>query len=858
MRAHLFFLLVLTILFGSCEKADEEPADGRINDFNSLINEFENPGPDYRSAPFWVWNNDVDKEDIDRTLKDFKDKGIDGVFLHPRYGMMIEYLSDEWFGMVAYAMEKAKELDMRLWIYDENSYPSGFAGGHVPDQMPESYKTGVSLKTTKTFNLDLIQDCEDVKYVFKKEGDNWVDITSGIKEEEGKEGEYMIFDLVKPETRKWYAGFAYVDLLMKGVTEKFIDTTMKGYEKVLGNEFGNIVPGIFTDEPNISAGGSSVRWTPDLFNRFKEMWGYDLEPVIISLVEETGDWRKIRHNYQSTLLDMFIERWSKPWNEYTEKHNLKWTGHYWEHGWPAPYHGPDNMAMYAYHQVPAIDMLFNMIDGRPDQFGNNVAVKELASVANQFERHRTLSETYGGAGWELRFEDMKRLGDWEYVLGVNFLNQHLAHISLAGDRKHDYPQSFGPYASYWPLYEHQADYFARLSVALSSGRQVNRILVLEPTTTAWMYFNPGRAGSYPRFDEIKTKFHETVNFLEEQQVEYDLGSEDIIRDHGSIKGKKFVVNKRSYDLVVVPDAMDNFDKETIELVKQFLARGGNVLQIGEGAKYVDGIESSDLAAITRSRNWIKVTSLDKDVVDKYMRDPDLKISASPFGECYHHRRKFNDGELIFFTNFSLEEGTKSKVTAKGASVEGICPHSGKRFPIGYKKEGDKLVFPVELDPAGSYMVYIHNDEVVEPSFPKSAERELVEPSDSSLEMLNPNVLTVDYLWLKFKGEASERLYYAEAKDKIYKHFGFEDGNPWFMSSQFKTEILDKNKDYEKGDRFDVFYSIEIDPGVSTKGMKLVIERPWLYTITLNDKEITTDGSEYWLDPDFHVFDVSNK
>ena len=38
---------------------------------------------------------------------------------------------------------------MKVWIYDENSYPSGFAGGHVPDQMPESYNQGQGLRMTK-------------------------------------------------------------------------------------------------------------------------------------------------------------------------------------------------------------------------------------------------------------------------------------------------------------------------------------------------------------------------------------------------------------------------------------------------------------------------------------------------------------------------------------------------------------------------------------------------------------------------------------------------------------------------------------------------------------------------------------
>ena len=66
------------------------------------------------------------------------------------------------------------------------------------------------------------------------------------------------------------------------------------------------------------------------------------------------------------------------------------------------------MAMYAWHQVPAIDILMNEYSETVNaQFGNVRAVKELGSVANQMGRTRTLSETYGAGGWDLRFEDMK-------------------------------------------------------------------------------------------------------------------------------------------------------------------------------------------------------------------------------------------------------------------------------------------------------------------------------------------------------------------------------------------------------------------------------------------------------------------
>ena len=75
---------------------------------------------------------------------------------------------------------------------------------------------------------------------------------------------------------------------------------------------------------------------------------------------------------------------------------------------------------------------------------------------------------------------MKRIGDWLEVLGVNTLNQHLSSITLRGARKGDYPQSFSYHEPWWEAYHVSAQYFARLSAALSQGEQVNEVLVLEP------------------------------------------------------------------------------------------------------------------------------------------------------------------------------------------------------------------------------------------------------------------------------------------------------------------------------------------------------------------------------------------
>ncbi len=856
---HTIFLVTFLFLV-SCENKQKDKTAPAINTFEQLINVFSDPPLEYRPVPFWVWNKDVSKEDIDRSLRDLKKIGFGGVFIHPRYGLMTEYLSGKWFELVKYSRDVAKELNMKVWIYDENSYPSGFAGGHVNEQMPESYNQGVMLVPNKTDKLSSDED-QQVKYVFKNINGKWQNITANAAKENGSSGQYMVFTLRNFPKSKWYGGFSYVDLLEKGITEKFLDITLTGYKNSVGDDFGKTVPGVFSDEPNTFPGvRGAIRWTPDMLSWFKKLHGYDLDSNIVSMVEETGNWMKFRHDYYTTILDLFINRWSIPYSSYCEKNNLSWTGHYWEHGWPSPLDGPDNMAMYAYHQIPGIDLLYNSQIVRPDQFGNIRNVKELSSVKNQFGRERALCEMYGGSGWSLRFDEMKRNGDWAYVLGVNLLNQHLSLLSLAGDRKFDYPQSFGPCAPYWKQYRYQADYFGRLSTALSAGKQKNRILILEPTTTAWMYFSPLTDKTNKRFNAINPAFRSMLSLLEQKQVEYDLGDENIIRNYGSVSGKKFTVNQCSYDMVIVPDVMDNFEKPTFGLLKKYVSNGGRVIQFGEGAKFIAAEPSDELKKLTSAISWVKYPVLTPKIIDELLTETDFTVNVNQAGELYHHRRQMQDGQVIFFSNFSLDSVSTGDVTVKGASVVKLSAETGKVIPIAYRKSGDKVRFPVKLYPSGSYMVYVFKDKVADPApADKEVRRVAVEGSKTEITCLKPNIFVLDYLKLKIgKGPETDPIYFKSASDSVYKHFGFAEGNPWFESSQFKTEFLDKDKNYKKGDRFDVAYNFEISDGVNFEDMKLVVERPWLYTVSLNGTVIQPVKGETWLDPDFYVFNIEKQ
>jgi len=838
-----FFSAALVALFASHLAAQQSRESSA-----AIERQFANPPAAYRTMPFFVWNGEVTEEEIDKYLADYKAQGMGGFFVHPRIGLITPYLSDRWFALFRYTVEKARGLGLEVWLYDEDPFPSGNAGGHVTAEMPESYNEGQGLALKKLSAPPA--DASACNVLLKKSGEGFEYVTA--RAADAGPGEYYCFELAYYQRR----GRGYVDLIRPGVTEKFLDVTMRGYEKSVGAEFGRTVPGIFSDEPNIAPPGDSVRWTPDFFSQFEKRRGYDVRPQLPALFADVGDYRRVRHDWYATLLDLFIERWSKPYFAYTEKAGLKWTGHYWEHGWPSPNDGPDNMAMYPYHQMPGIDLLFNQFDEeKGDQFGCVRNVKELASVANQLGRKRTLSETYGGSGWELRFEDMKRNGDWEYVLGINFMNQHLSFETLAGVRKYDWPQSFSYHEPWWQHYHVLADYFGRLSLALSAGEQVNHVLILEPTTTAWMYARSGKNNADPRLAAVDQAFRPLLNRLEAMQGEYDLASERILADLGKAKGKRLAVGKRAYDVFVLPPGTENLDTSTVALLAEYLKGGGEVLSFVDGPQRVDGAESSrvrDLAARYPSQ-WIHVASLDDAAARSRLLTDDFSDLS---GKLYHHRRKLEDGELLFFVNSSLEAPARATVRVAGCSLTKLDALTGTMEPLAARQLVDRLAFDIELPPAGSLLVIAKSTGAPVAPKPNTAPK----PSPVSLGPLTitrstPNVLRIDYCDLKLAGSVQPDMPFYLAMEKVFGHYGFR-GDPW-AGTQFKTEFLDRDH-FAPDSGFDAVFHFDVEAGTSTGALEAVVERPQLWHVLVNGVEVQAQPGKWWLDTSFGVYSIGRQ
>jgi len=819
---------------------------GRSDSIKAL---FAHPPTGYSTAPLWVWNDRLTDEMVVGTLRDLAAQEVKQVFVHPRPGLMTPYLSPEWFRLWKTALNEAARLDMALWIYDENSDPSGFAGGFVPDAMPESRGHGVGFEETASPTWS-----DATLAVFRVGDGGYEDVSPGVKAGTAQPpSRYLVSSLLRARPGPWYGGKSYVDLLYPGVTEKFLSITMDAYKREVGSEFGRRIPGVFTDEPHLRPAGG-LPWTDGLPALFQQRWGYSLTANLPALREPLGDWKKVRHDYYQLLLEQFIERWARPYYEYCERNGIEFTGHYWEHEWPESGSVPDNMAMSAWQQRPGIDTLMNQYqEDTHAQFGNVRAVKEVSSVANQLGRARTLSEGYGAGGWDLRFEDMKRIGDWLYVLGINTLNQHLSYVTLRGARKRDHPQSFSYHEPWWDDYHASASYFARLSVAMSSGQQVNDVLLLEPTTTAWMY---NAAGTSPaELQKLGESFQRLAVALEHAQVEYDLGAEDILARHGSVQGSALRVGRRDYRMVVLPPMTENLNGATADLLERFVKTGGTVLACAPPPGRIDGAASDRGAALARLAGWRAVDPAQLPALLLSQARPGFAVTRTPGdrGLLFHHRRRLDEGELLFLVNTSAEFHSAGTIETSARGVEEWDPATGVSRPYVFEATARGARVRFDVPEAGSLLLFLSPAKL--PSAPAAAEtKTTIQPtSPPAARRVGPNVLVIDYLDVRAGGEAREKTYFYQASQFAFTRNGME-RNPWDSAVQFKDELIART--FPPGSGVEATYRFVVKDRVPAR-LTAVVERPDLYTIVCNGTRVEAAKGEWWLDRAFGRIDITH-
>ena len=295
-------------------------------------NLFKNPTSEYRGTPFWAWNCKLDSNLIKEQVDIMEQMGFGGFHMHVRTGLDTPYLSDEYMKCIKDCVEYATGKNMLSWLYDEDRWPSGAAGGIVTKD--KKYRQRYLLMTVKPssgkllacFDIELNEDGSLKSYNIISEKDN----AKGTKW-------YAYLELEKESP--WYNNQTYANTLDKATIEHFIEVTHEKYKETVGEYFGDSVPAIFTDEPQfnrkrtlISADSKNdvtLPWTDDLPETFAKKYSDDLISHIPELFWDLPNGAKslIRYRYHDHISDRFTEAFADTCGKWCEKNGIALTGH---------------------------------------------------------------------------------------------------------------------------------------------------------------------------------------------------------------------------------------------------------------------------------------------------------------------------------------------------------------------------------------------------------------------------------------------------------------------------------------------------------------------------------------------------
>ena len=764
-------------------------------------NAFRTPANTYRSVPFYSLNDELDPVELSRQLHTFKDGGFGGTFLHSRIGLLTEYLSERWFAMMDSGVKSSQALGLDAWFYDEDKWPSGFAGGIVP------------LKDAAFQARSLVRVAK---------GQSVVAPDTVLFEDAG----YRYVCHVNPLGDPWFNGTSWVDLMNPDMVKAFIDCSYTPYVQKFGGK--PHVCGIFTDEPQISprpkiVNQGVVSFSPVIPAAFKARAGYDLIPCLPSLFAETGDWRKARLDYYRTVAACFEQAFSKQIGDYCATNHFIWTGHY--NGEDAPRVNMLNegnlMQQLRHMQMPGIDALglrYNSIH----------CGKVMTSVANQYGQRRRLSELFGISGHNMTFEDRMWITSWHTLMGVNFMCPHLSLYSMKGERKRDYPPTISPQQPYWRYNRLFENYSARLAYFATIGQTEPEVCVLSPIESD--YIENGSNGAGKR----DSAYEGLLNALMRTHRNFDIGDEQIISEVGSVANGRFAIGRMAYRMVVVPKML-TIRASTLTLLKRFAEQGGTVFVVEEYPSLVDGAENSaDLPPLKQFAPLVKADDLTAALNAKAR--PFFTLNGDKREEVWTHLRRVSNGHTLQLSNTSRFENriVALRFDDRDVPVALLNPVNGQCLRLKPEADG---AYAIAFAPAQTWVLCMG---AVAKGVPFDRDYQLPGERKELVKLnglwngkrVDPNALTLDTA--RFSKDGGVTWSEPEPVLAFYDRCAQKMPYDGELKMKFEPQITD----------------------VPTL-CKLVVEQPEMYTsITVNNKPVDFAGSGFYRDIVFRTQDIN--
>lgn len=834
---------------------------------------FSSPGAEYRGAPFWCWNCRVDPGVLEEQIESLRRMGFGGFHIHARVGLDTPYLGPEFMRDVRRSDELAIQKGMRCWLYDEDRFPSGFAGGLVTSDV--RFRARRLLLTRAPGREYLPGRGEFERCVAAGEKPLGYYLASyRVRLEHGclagfarvprdggaEEGELWNAFLVLSLEDPYYNNQTYVDVLNPAAIRRFLEVTYERYAQEVGEEFGRSIPGIFTDEPQLSRKWTlpsadsqaevSIPFTDDFPEFYRGQCGLDLMENLPELFWQLPGGRAstVRWRFHDLMAERFARSYMDPIAAWCGAHGLYATGHYMSERtlFSQTIRLGDCMRLYRNYQLPGIDILCD-----DKEFST---AKQAQSAAHQYGREGVLCEMYGVTNWYEDFKGHKLQGDWLAALGVTVRVPHLAWMTMAGEGKRDWPASIGfqsPWYREYPLIE---DHFARLNTVLTRGSAVVHTAVVHPVESFWLMFGPNDQTGEERAD-YDAQFENLISWLLYGLTDFDFLCESLMP--GQQNGDPRAVGCMRYDAVVVPDCR-TLRRSTLDFLRRFAAAGGRVIFAGGVPALLDAQPSAEPAVFAEGCERIPLqrhallAALEPER-EVEVRRPDGRLSDNLFCQL----RQDGGVRWLFLCHVERQDDRPDaaepyRIRLRGCwDVTLFDTLTGEQRPLEAARENGCTVLERTLYAEDSLLLRLEPAAKDAPAPAPETDETAVSagaaclllhlPEPESYALAEPNVLLLDTAAFSFDGAP---LCPPEDLLRIDDRFRTELG--WPLRGEHVAQPWLFPDEEPDPHRLELRFVIESE--VAVQGAQLALEQPQNAEITLNGIPAAGVPSGFYVDP----------
>ena len=586
-------------------------------------------------------NHRLDHDELRRQMREIAQAGYEGVYAHARAGLLTPYFSEDWWAALRVLVECCHELGLQLWVWDDDYFPSGLAGGRVVWSDPALAARELRFKvdtvawspravggvtdpersrsvTAPTPPLSAIEvDFEAgtlVRAYAIHEG-GITDLTPycGTRKQEWGP-RYLLHRAYSPDISRvapphWRSSFGknrfavvwtppapgtytlvgvttgvasetHPDLMRPEGVARFVELTHEEYARRLGKEFGATIVGSFTDEP--SPGAWLFPWSDGMAEEFRHDHGYDLLDHLPHLALDLDDRSPtVRHHYRQTQHRLVKANYVDQVGDWLHAHGLQHVGHLTRTEWLSltSVWWPNELRCYQGMDIPMADPLGGGC-GWPEAAAYHTGLKVVSSAAHLFGKPQAGADCFAVIGDETSLRDLKFLADYHLVMGINHFAVHGWSYSLEGPRKDEVPPSLGYQHTEYPQMRVLWDHVRQMAERLTGGEHVCRIAMLHPATSLACQARPGVDWMHLP-DE--TLIHNLSEQLLSHHRDFDLIDEvtlaEMVDDEGWLHAPE------PYETIILP-YLRYVDAEAWATLERFAGTGGRVIAVGYKPKIV--------------------------------------------------------------------------------------------------------------------------------------------------------------------------------------------------------------------------------------------------------------------------------